>query len=149
MSPYKESFYGLFLSQTKQILNKSADSKYHFTQLINCTLALFSILLERVQDEQGYRKFFLRRIIAKMETLDMIAFAPDGITDYGLLCCFRNAMTHSDVSSTKPFVETECFADCTIMGTANNHKYQCTFTISEESVKQLSVFIIDMFSEIS
>lgn len=149
MSSYKKSFAGRFLFQTEHILNKSADSKYHFTLLINCTLALFSILLERVQDERGYRKFCLPLITKKMVNLGMIDFAPDGITDYSLLCCFRNAMTHSDVSLINPSLESECFADGTIMGTNNKHKYQCTFIISEESVRQLSVFIIDMFQEIS
>ncbi len=151
MSEYKEKFDKEFLIRTKKIIQEADKFEYSVTLLLNCTLSLICLPIER-SDGPSYRNDRLYDDLAsKLNNLDVIIDEMNrnnlNIPSRPKLKCLRNGIAHIKMDSVN---KDEKITGVKIVGGTKykNVKYKCKFNFTAEQLKEFSLFIVDKYLEL-
>lgn len=149
MSEYKEIFDKEFLIRTRKIIEKSDTFEYSVTLLLNCTLSLVCLPIER--SNEGYirnRKLFNRlfnEISLKLDGLGVnIVESNTGTPSKQKLKCLRNGIAHIQMDSINENGE---IVGVKIVGSTKFQRvsYECEFNFNVEQLKEFALFMVNKY----
>lgn len=140
MSEYAGAFDKEFLERTIEIIEGYKETKYEFTLLLNCTLALICLPLEKLNKSKNY------------ELIDLVGeeIVKSQIELKGkhseILRCLRNGIAHLRI---KPMNSKNKLDKIEIIGNTNNYKLQNKFIFTYNELKELVLEIIKIYDRYS
>lgn len=152
MGAYVEPFDKEFLKRTRSIIKNVDLIRYNVTLLLNCTLALVCLPIEKCNDDYGnnqqaYNDLFAR-LCTKMDALLIyIVEQRPNTPAKQKLKCLRNGIAHVKMTAVN---ETEKIAGVSITGSTklNGTTYTCTFEFSKKQLREFSLYMADEYLRI-
>ncbi len=153
MGEYIESFDKEFLKRTKSIIKHSDLLKYNVTLILNCTLSLICLPIERSNEEYESNKaeydILFSNLCQKIKDLGVnITDTTDATPNKQLLKCLRNGIAHIKLEAINGSGK---ISGVIITGSTKYHKtnYSCTFRFSKKQLKDFANYMVDEYLKFS
>ena len=147
MSMYAGTFNKEFLNRTKKII-KNVETEYRFTLLLNCTLALICLPIEKMI---GNNTEIITKVCKTLEKLEVpvVELRDESAKNveqeklnYFKLRALRNGIAHLNIESVNEKDKLQSFI---INGDSYKHKIEFSFTFTEDTLEKFSYEMIDIY----
>ena len=152
MGEYIEPFDKEFLKRTKKILKHADFAKYNVTLILNCTLALICLPIERSNNDYKNNPAEYDRLFQSLaDKLDELLVIVD---EYGQtippkqkMKCLRNGIAHIKIEAVNG---RNRIHGTIIEGTTkqNGMNYRCAFGFTKNQLTDFAVFMVDQYLKI-
>lgn len=150
---YTKAFEKEFITRTQSIIKQADSIDYSVTLLLNCTLALVCLPIERSQNVTGDSVAIYNTLISKLaDKLDalhvIISETVSPTPPKQKLKCLRNGIAHIVMDAIN---EKGSITGVTIQGSTTHRSisYSCSFHFSKEQLKKYALFMSSEYLKIS
>ncbi len=147
MSEYTGAFDKEFIIRTKEILEKY-DEKYEVTLLINCTLSLICMPIEKIKySSNGSPNLEIVDILSNQ--LQKFLVKCNTNNNLALLKTLRNGIAHLDI---KLINKKNCINNITITGStkiSKNTSVENIFSFKSTELKEFAIFMANEYLKLS
>lgn len=138
-----------FLERTKKIIKHSDLLRYNVTLVLNCTLALICLPIERSNEDYQNKTVVYDKLFAslyeKLVQLNVnITETQKNTPPKQMLKCLRNGIAHVKMTAVN---ETGKISGVTIIGGTKYQDivYNCTFEFTKKQLKEFALYMADEY----
>ncbi len=152
MDEYVKAFDEEFIKRTQSIIEQADSLKYSFTLLLNCTLALVCLPIERSQRSGDANATIYSDLISKLSdelgARNVISETISPTPPLQKLKCLRNGIAHVAMGAVN---EKGTLSEFSIVGSTTHRKttYSCSFHFNKDQLQKFALFMSSKYLEIS